>query len=93
MSPDIRIAAPHCYTYRTESPLHSEFVGRPPATLEKRIPINLAHNVVRRLHATDAIFKILLKFQIAFVTTASAGSSTVDGTLCKSLLCSRSVDG
>ncbi len=40
MSPDIRIAAPHCYTYRTESPLHSEFVGRPPATLEKRIPIN-----------------------------------------------------
>ena len=23
-----------------ESPLHSEFVGRPPATLEKRIPIN-----------------------------------------------------
>ena len=41
MSPDIRIAAPHCYTYRTESPLHSEFVGRPPATLEKRIPINL----------------------------------------------------
>ncbi len=41
MSPDIRIAAPHCYTYRTESPLHSGFVGRPPATLEKRIPINL----------------------------------------------------
>ena len=25
---------------RTESPLHSGFVGRPPATLEKRIPIN-----------------------------------------------------
>ena len=40
MSPDIRIAAPHCYTYRTELPLHSGFVGRPPATLEKRIPIN-----------------------------------------------------
>ena len=40
MSPDIRIAAPHCYTYRTESPLHSGFVGHPPATLEKRVPIN-----------------------------------------------------
>ena len=40
MSPDIRIAAPHCYTYRTELPLHSGFVGRPPATLEKRSPIN-----------------------------------------------------
>ena len=26
--------------YRTETPLHSEFVGRPPATLEKRSPIN-----------------------------------------------------
>lgn len=40
MSPDIRIAAPHCWTYRTESPLHSGFVGHPPATLEKRVPIN-----------------------------------------------------
>ena len=40
MSPDICIAAPHCYTYRTESPLHSGFVGHPPATLEKRSPIN-----------------------------------------------------
>ncbi len=47
MSPDIRIAAPHCYTYRTESPLHSEFVGRPPATLEKRIPINLKNKLMK----------------------------------------------
>ena len=32
---------PMCwYTYRTESPLHSEFVGRPTATLEKRRLIN-----------------------------------------------------
>ena len=45
MSPDIRIAAPHCYTYRTESPLHSGFVGRPPATLEKRIPINTQNQI------------------------------------------------
>ena len=48
MSPDIRIAAPHCYTYRTESPLHSGFVGHPPATLEKRVPINI------RRHASGA---------------------------------------
>jgi hypothetical protein len=36
----IRIAVPNCYTYRIESPLHIRFVGHPPATLKKRIPIN-----------------------------------------------------
>ena len=36
----LSIMQKHCYTYRTESPHHSGFVGRPPATLEKRIPIN-----------------------------------------------------
>jgi len=38
----IRIAAPHFYTYRTESQLHSGFVARPLVTLEKRIPIHKA---------------------------------------------------
>jgi len=47
MSPDIRIAAPHCYTYGTESPIHSGFVGRPPATLEKRVPINRNLNKIK----------------------------------------------
>ena len=42
MSQDIRIAAPHFYTYRTESQLHSGFFARPLATLEKRIPIHKA---------------------------------------------------
>ena len=36
-----------CYIQRSESPLHSEFVGRPPATLEKRSPINISLRCVR----------------------------------------------
>ena len=34
------ISALLSFTYRTKPPLHSGFVGRPRATLEKRIPIN-----------------------------------------------------
>ena len=34
-------SAPRWYSQWTESPLHSGLVGRPPATLKKRIPINL----------------------------------------------------
>ena len=33
-------SAPRWYSQWTESPLHSGLVGRPPATLKKRIPIN-----------------------------------------------------
>ena len=40
LSPGACSSAPRCYTYRMESQLHSGFVGHPPATLEKRIPIN-----------------------------------------------------
>ncbi len=40
LSPGACSSAPHCYTQRTESPIHSGLVGRSPATLKKRIPIN-----------------------------------------------------
>ena len=40
LSPGICSSAPRWYIQRSETPLRSGFVGRPPATLEKRIPIN-----------------------------------------------------
>ena len=40
MSPGACSSALRWYIQRTESPLHSGLVGRSPATLEKRIPIN-----------------------------------------------------
>ena len=40
MSPRICGSGPRRYIKRTEPPLRSGFVGRPPATLEKRSPIN-----------------------------------------------------
>ena len=40
MSPGACSSALRWYIQRTESPLHSGLVGRAPATLEKRIPIN-----------------------------------------------------
>ena len=42
MSPDICIEAQRSYDERTKPPLHSGFVGRLLATLEKRIPIHKA---------------------------------------------------
>jgi len=44
MSPDICIEAQRSYDERTKPPLHSGFVGRPPATLEMQSPINLRKN-------------------------------------------------
>ena len=40
LSLDICIKAQRSCADRTEPPLHSGFIGRPPATLEKRSPIN-----------------------------------------------------
>ena len=40
MSPGACSSALRWYIQRTESPLHSGLVGRSPATLEKRVPIN-----------------------------------------------------
>ena len=40
MSPGACSSALRWYIQRTESPLYSGLVGRAPATLEKRIPIN-----------------------------------------------------
>jgi hypothetical protein len=74
MSPDIRIAAPHCYTYRTESPLHSEFVGRPPATLEKRIPINCVMAAM-----DEPSLKASLEFKAEYSTGLSAVRYPRDG--------------
>ena len=48
MSPDIRIAAPHCYTYRTET-LYSGFVVRLLAMLEKQSPINKGDEYVIKI--------------------------------------------
>lgn len=39
--PAICVSGPRCYMKRMKPPLRSGFVGRPPATSEKRSPINL----------------------------------------------------
>jgi len=38
--PAICVSGPRCYMKRMKPPLRSGFVGRPPATSEKRSPIN-----------------------------------------------------
>ena len=48
VSPGICSSAPRCYMKCTEPPLRSGFVGRPPATLEKRVPINALSKHLRR---------------------------------------------
>ena len=57
MSPAICSSAPRRHIQRTEPPLRSEFVGRPPATLEKRSPIN-------RFKSTEGVDQIDTKVTV-----------------------------
>ncbi len=76
MSPGIFSSAPRCYIKRTEPPLHSGFVGRPPATLEKRIPINQSERLMPALVLVFRVISLVALWVALAIPAHSQGSKS-----------------
>ena len=68
LSPGACSSEPRWYTQRTESPLHSGIVGRSPATLKNRIPINLPGHA----HADSLSFELSIRGNRVLVNSGTS---------------------